>query len=156
MRYLLAITVSALAFCILSIPAQARCGRGSYKAFLHGFESARDVMRAKPQTAYNAFVGLRAKALACGRGDDVRYKLLLFETGLSAYIGAADAGRGNLVRGRSTAQAAMSQALAIERAHRSNVADLRLAEELVAQIKTPLQIIDDLQGSPSPQPKPSL
>jgi hypothetical protein len=50
----------------------------------------------------------------------------------------------------------MSQALAIERAHRSNVADLRLAEELVAQIKTPLQIIDDLQGSPSPQPKPSL
>jgi hypothetical protein len=158
MRYLLASIVAALGLCVLSVPAEARCGRGSYKLFLHGFESARDVMRAKPQTAYNAFIAVRAKAQACGRGEDradVRYKLLLFETGLSAYIGAADAGRGNLARGRSAAEAAMTQALAIERAHRANVADLRLAEELVAQIKTPLQIIDELQGSPSPQPKPS-
>ena len=157
MRYVFAAAAVA-AVCAFSIPADARCGRGSYKMFVHGFESARDVMRSKPQTAYNAFIALRAKALACGRGEDradVRYKLLLFETGLSAYIGAADAERGNLARGRSAAQAAMTQALAIERAHRSNAPDLRLAEELVAQIKTPLQIIDELQGSPSPQPKPS-
>src|SRR5579864_3282538 len=155
MRYILAITVWALAFCIFSIPAEARCGRGSYKMFLHGFETARDGMRTKPQAAYNAFIALRAKAVKCGRGEDranVRYKLLLFETGLSAYIGAADAERGNVARGRATAQAAMAQAVAIERAHRANVADLRLAQELVAQIKTPLQIIDELQGSPSPQP----
>jgi len=155
MRYVLAIAASALAFCVLSIPAGARCGRGSYKMFLHGFESARDGMRTKPQTAYNAFTALRAKAVACGRGEDradVRYKLLLFETGLSAYIGAADAERGNVARGRATAQSAMTQALAFERAHRANFADLRLAEELVAQIKTPLEIIDELKGSPSPQP----
>src|SRR5438270_1042795 len=110
---------------------------------LDGFETGRDGMPAKPQTAYDAFTALRAKAQACGRGEDradVRYKLLLFETGLAAYIGAADAERGNVARGRSEAQAAMSQALAIERAHRANVAELRLAEELVAQIKTPLQI----------------
>src|SRR5438552_2637083 len=129
MRYLLAITVSALVFCLFSISAEARCGRGSYKLFLRGFESARDGMRTKPQSAYNAFTTLRAKAVACGRGEDradVRYKLLLFETGLSAYIGAADAERGNVVRGRATTQAALTQALAIERAHRANVADLRL------------------------------
>src|SRR5205085_3741302 len=129
--------------------ADARCGRGSYKTFLHGFESARDAMRSKPQTAYNAFVALRSKAEACGRGEDradVRYKLQLFETGLDAYIGAADAERGNVARGRATAQAAMAQALAVERSHRANVADLRLAEELVAQIKTPLEIIDELQS----------
>ena len=155
MRYVLAIAVTALGLCVFSIPVEARCGPGSYKMFLHGFESARDVMRAKPQAAYNAFLALRTKAQACGRGEDradVRYKLLLFETGLAVYIGAADAGRGNVARGRTAAQAAMTQALAIERSHRSNVADLRLAEELVAQIKTPLQIIDELQGSPSPQP----
>jgi hypothetical protein len=155
MRFMLAFTLAALGLCALSVPAEARCGRGSYKTFLHGFESARDVMRAKPQSAYNAFLALRAKALACGRGEDradVRYKLVLFETGLAAYIGAADAERGNVARGRTAAQAAMTQALAIEQSHRSNVADLRLAEELVAQIKTPLQIIDELQASPSPQP----
>lgn len=153
MRYAVGIAVAALALCAFALPAQARCGRGSYKTFLHGFESARDVMRRKPQTAYNAFIALRAKAVACGRNEDragVRYKLLLFETGLSAYVGAADAERGNVAAGRATAQAAMSQALAIERAHRSNAADLRLAEELVAQIKTPLQIIDELQPSPQP------
>ena len=154
MRYVLAVVVAALGIFVFSVPAEARCGRGSYKMFLHGFESARDGMRAKPQTAYTAFTALRAQALACGRGEDradVRYKLLLFETGLSAYIGAADAGRGNVARGRSEAQAAMAQAVAIEQSHRTNVADLRLAEELVAQIKTPLQIIDYLQASPSPE-----
>lgn len=155
MRYVLAVIVAALGFIVFSSPAEARCGRGSYKTFLHGFESARDTMRAKPQTAYNAFIALQAKAQACGRGEDradVRYKLLLFETGLSAYTGAADAGRGNVARGRATAQAAMTQALTIERANRAKVANLRLAEELVAQIKTPLEIIDELQPSPSPQP----
>jgi len=153
-RYGLAAAV-LIAVSAFAVPAEARCGRGSYKVFLHGFESARDVIRSKPQSAYNAFLVLRTKAQACGRGEDragVRYKLLLFETGLAAYIGAADAERGNLAGGRATAQAAMTQALAIERAHRSNAPDLRLAEELVAQIKTPLQIIDELQGSPSPQP----
>lgn len=143
----------------LSLPANARCGRGSYKIFLHGFESARDSMRTKPLAAYNAFVGLRSKAEACGKGEDraeVRYKLQLFETGLTAYIGAADAERGNVARGRAQTNGAMAQALAIERAHRFKPADLQLAQELVAQIKTPLQIIEGLQGSPSPQPKPSV
>ncbi|HET9393237.1 MAG TPA: hypothetical protein VFO29_06950 [Candidatus Rubrimentiphilum sp.] len=155
MRYVFAITAAAFALCTCAMSAEARCGRGSYKTFLHGFESARDVMRRKPQTAYNAFIALRAQAQKCGSREDradVRYKLLLFETGLSAYIGAADAQRGNVATGRATAEAAMTQALAIERAHRSNVAELRLADELVAQIKTPLQIIDELQASPSPQP----
>lgn len=158
MRYMVAFAAAAVAVMALTPAAQARCGRGSYKTFLHAFESARDSMRTKPQAAYTAFVALRAKAEACGRGEDradVRYKLQLFETGLAAYIGAADAERGNVARGRARADAAMAQALAIERAHRSNAADLRLAQELVAQLKTPLQIIDDLQGSPSPQPKPS-
>mgnify|MGYP007135456958 CR=1 FL=1 len=115
-------------------------------------------MRRKPQRAYGAFVGLRSKAEACGKGEDraeVRYKLQLFETGLTAYIGAADAERGNVARGRAQANGAMAQALTIERAHRSKPADLQLAQELVAQMKTPLQIIEALQGSPSPQPKPS-
>jgi len=154
-RYVVAVLVIIAA---LRSPAGARCGRGSYKIFLHGFESARDALRTKPQVAYASFVALRSKAQACGRGEDradVRYKLQLFETGLAGYIGAADAERGNVARGRAEAGAALAQALAIERAHRSNAADLRLAQELVAQLKTPLQIIDDLQGSPAPQPKPS-
>jgi hypothetical protein len=158
MRYIFALATALVVLAALSLPANARCGRGSYKVFLHGFESARDSMRTKPQAAYNAFVGLRSKAEACGRGEDraeVRYKLQLFETGLTAYIGAADAERGNVARGRAEADAAMAQALAIERAHRSKPADLQLAQELVAQMKTPLQIIEGLQGSPSPQPKPS-
>ncbi len=159
MRYAFVAGAAVLALFTLWVPADARCGRGSYKVFLHGFESARDGLRSKPQNAYTAFLALRAKAQTCGRGEeraDVRYKLLLFETGLTAYIGAADAERGNIARGRAVAQAAMARALTLERAHRSNAADLRLAEELVAQIKTPLQIIDELQGSPSPQPKPSI
>src|SRR5581483_3624539 len=113
------------------LPAQARCARGSYQTFLHGFEAARDSLRAKPQAAYDGFVALRAKAEACGRGEDradVRYKLQLFETGLDAYIGAADAGRGNVARGRAEANAAMTQALAIESAHRSKPPELRLAQ----------------------------
>lgn len=137
-------------------PADARCGRGSYSAFLHGFESARDSMRSKPQPAYTAFVALKSKAEACGRGEDradVRYKLQLFETGLDAYIGAADAERGNVARGRAQANAAMTQALAIEQAHRSKPSELQLAQELVAQLRTPLQIIDALQGPLSPGPK---
>jgi hypothetical protein len=150
MRYALLIAALAVA---TSLPAQARCGRGSYKTFLHGFESARDSMRAKPAAAYSAFVALKSKAQACGSGEDradVRYKLQLFETGLDAYIGAADAERGNLARGRAEANAAMTHALAIEQAHRSKPPELQLAQELVAQIKTPLQIIGDLQAPPSP------
>jgi len=155
----LAVASLALAFAgVLTLSAQARCGRGSYKTFVRGVESARDVMRTKPQTAYTSFVALRAKAVACGRGEDragVRYKLELFETGLDAYIGAADAERGNVARGRAEADAAMAHALAIERAHRSNGPEYQLAQELVAQMKTPLQIIDGLQGSGSPGPKAS-
>lgn len=147
MRSLAAASLAAAFLCALSAPAQARCGRGSYKTFLNGFESARDVMRTKPQAAYASFVTLRAKAVACGRGEDradVRYKLQLFETGLDAYIGAADAERGNLARGRAEADAAMTHALAIESAHRSNGPEYQLAQELVAQMKTPLQIISGL------------
>ncbi len=115
------------------------------------------MMRTKPQPAYNAFVALKSKAEACGRGEsraDVRYKLQLFETGLDGYIGAADAERGNVPRGRAQADAAMTQALAIERAHRSKPSELQLAQELIAQLRTPLQIIDGLQGSASPRPTP--
>ncbi len=140
----------------LFAPAQSRCGRGSYKTFLHGFESARDSMRSKPQQAYTAFVALKSQAERCGSGEDradVRYKLQLFETGLDAYIGAADAERGNVARGRAQAGAAMTQALALERAHHSKPSELRLAQELVAQLRTPLQIIDALQRSPSPEPR---
>ena len=147
----------ALVIFALSGSAQARCARGSYKTFLNGFESARDAMRTKPQSAYAAFIALRAKAVACGRGEDradVRYKLQLFETGLDAYIGAADAQRGNVARGRAEAQAAMAHAVAIENAHRSNGPQYQLAQELVAQIKTPLQIVEALQGAASPSPKP--
>lgn len=155
MRY--ALWLAALAgIAATALPAQARCGRGSYKMFVHGFESARDSMRAKPQAAYNAFNALKLKAQTCGRGEDradVRYKLQLFETGLDAYIGAADAEQGNVARGRARADMAMAQALAIERAHRSKPAELRLAQELVAQLRTPLQIIESLQNSPSPQPR---
>jgi hypothetical protein len=150
MRYALVLAALLIA---TALPAQARCGRGSYQTFLHGFESARDSMRAKPAAAYAAFAALKSKAEACGRGEDragVRYKLQLFETGLDAYIGAADAERGNITRGRAEANAAMTQALAIEQAHRSKPPELQLAQELVAQLKTPLQIIDDLQTPPSP------
>lgn len=152
MRLLLVALVTAA---LLTAPAQARCGRDKYKLFLHGFESARDTLRTKPQAAYAAFIALKSKALACGKGEDradVRYKLLLFEVGLDAYIGAADAQRGNVAAGRAETQNAMAHALAIERAHRSKTAELQLAQELVAQIKTPLQIIAGLQASPSPQP----
>ena len=86
MRY--AVLLAGLAI-VMALPAQARCGRGSYQTFLHGFESARDSLRTKPQPAYSAFVALKAKAQACGRGEDradVRYKLQLFETGLDAYL----------------------------------------------------------------------
>lgn len=154
-----ALSVFSAAFVLMTVlapPAVARCGRGSYSTFVHGFESARDSMRSKPQPAYSAFVALKAKAEACGRGEDradVRYKLQLFETGLDAYIGAADAERGNVARGRAQADAAMTQALAIERAHQSKPSELQLAQELVAQLKTPLQMIDALQGSSSPWPK---
>jgi hypothetical protein len=152
-----AVLIAVLAAVVgTALPAQARCGRGSYNTFLHGFESARDSLRTKPQPAYSAFVALKAKAEACGRGEDradVRYKLQLFETGLDAYIGAADAERGNVARGRAQADAAMTQALAIERTHRSKPSELQLAQELVAQLKTPLEIIQALQGSPSPGPK---
>lgn len=156
-----AIAVIAAAFFLTltaSQRADARCGRGSYQTFLHGFESARDSMRAKPQPAYDALVALKTKAEACGRGEDradVRFKLQLFETGLDAYIGAADAERGNVTRGRARADAAMSQALAIERAYHSKPSDLQLAQELIAQLRTPLQIIGDLQNSGSPRPTPA-
>lgn len=153
-RFRLALLCVTAALCVTA-PLQARCARGSYKLFVHGFEAARDSMRAKPESAYAAFLALRAKAVACGKGEDradVRYKLQLFETGLDAYIGAADAERGNLASGRARAEAAMAHAIAIERAHRSKPPELQFAQELVAQIKTPLQIIAALQPSSSPRP----
>ena len=155
MRVLYAFVAAFVFLAALPAAADARCGRGSYKTFLHGFESARDTMRTKPQPAYNAFVALKSNAVACGRGEDradVRYKLQLFETGLDAYIGAADAERGNVEQGRAQAEAAMTKALALERAHRSKPSELQLAQELVAQLRTPLQIIEGLRGSPSPRP----
>ncbi len=156
MRTLSVFAASFVLLAALSPAAGARCGRGSYKTFLHGFEAARDSMRAKPQPSYNAFVALKSQAIACGRGEgraDVRYKLRLFETGLGAYIGAADAERGNVARGRAEAAAAMTAALAIERLHHSKPSDLQLAQELIAQLRTPLQIIDALQGPSAPEPK---
>ena len=155
MRLTLTSVVVCVALATSISAADARCGRSYYNIFVHGFESARDRMRTKPHGAYNAFINLRQRAENCGRGEDradVRYKLQLFEIGLQGYIGAADAERGNVARGRATAQSAMTQALALRQAHRAKPADLRLADELVAQLKTPLQIIDDLQ-SPAPSPK---
>lgn len=158
MRYTLLLAALA-ALAGTTLPAGARCGRGSYTTFLHGFESARDSLRTKPQRAYSAFVALKAKAEACGRDEDrteVRFKLQLFETGLDAYIGAADAERGNVARGRAQADEAMQQAVALEGTHRSKPSEFRLAQELVAQLKTPLEIIRSLQGASSPEPKATL
>ncbi|MBV8363940.1 MAG: hypothetical protein JO193_05190, partial [Candidatus Eremiobacteraeota bacterium] len=73
------------------------------------------------------------------------FKLVLFSTGMHAYIGAADAEAGNVRRGKATADAALERAKSFVRENRSNENDLRLANELVAQLDRPLRLIKEAQ-----------
>lgn len=136
----------------------ARCSRTTYRGFVRDFERTRNSMRSKPAAAYSGYIALSRRSATCSQSEkdqEVRFKLLLFQIGLDAYIGAADAELGNVARGRAQADEAMSEALAIERTHRSKPSEFQLAQELVAQLRTPLEIIESLQASPSPGPAPS-
>ena len=85
--------------------------------------------------------------------SEVRFKLLLFRTGLRAYIGAADALSGNPARGRAEAEGAMSYARELMRENAAKADRLHLAQQLEAQITVPLALI---AGMRSPAPKPSV
>ncbi len=154
------IAKALLAACTLLLAGtpfvDARCSRTTYREFVRDFERTRNSMRSKPAAAYSGFAALSRRTATCLQSEtdkDVRFKLHLFQIGLRAYAGAADAEMGHASLGNIQAQGAMADAQQLVRANRSNPPYLRLAEELVAQLRTPLQIIDALQGSSSPGPK---
>jgi hypothetical protein len=134
----------------------ARCSRTTYRGFVRDFESTRNSMRSKPAAAYAEFVALSRRSATCVQSEtnkEVRFKLRLFQIGLRAYAGAANAEMGHVSLGNLQAQRALADAQQLVSANQSKPPYLRLAQELVAQLRTPLQIIDALQGSSSPGPK---
>lgn len=138
---------TAAIFIIAAATADARCSRSTLESFIATFKSARDAMSAHPSQSYERLTDVDQRLESCIQVEtdkELRLKLVLFDTGIHAYIGAADAAAGNLVRGRATAQAAMERAKALVRENRAHPADLKLADELVVQMERPLRLIREL------------
>ena len=136
------------AFAIAAAGTQARCSRPKLEAFINEFKSARDSMLAQPSQSFQRLTDLDQRLEGCIQAEpdkELRFKLVLFSTGMHAYIGAADAEAGNVRRGKVTADAALERAKSFVRENRSNENDLRLANELVAQLDRPLRLIKEAQ-----------
>ena len=129
-------------------PAQARCSKRTYNGFVSSFEHSRDLIGSRPAQAYAQLVDLQKHASGCLQEEpnrSVRFKITLFQTGLQAYIGAADAANGNLPRGKSTAEAALRTAQDLLEQNQQNPDNKKLVEELITQLKHPLDLIASLE-----------
>lgn len=138
------VCATALLIAVLTAHAQARCGKHTYNGFVKDFERARDTIAAQPAQAHAELVDIQKHASECLQEEpnrSVRFKITLFQTGLQAYIGAADAASGNLPRGKSTAEAAMQSAKALLAQNQNDVEKKKLVEELLAQLARPLDLI---------------
>jgi hypothetical protein len=134
-------------FALASAVAFASCSRSSLQSLIPKVKTARDQLTAHPSTAYEELMLLDRQVVACREAEtdkQIRFKLTLVEVGLRAYMGAADASRGNLSRGNATAQAAMQDAKRLVRDNRSDATNLQLAQQLVTQCERPLAIIGKL------------
>ncbi|MBV9276768.1 MAG: hypothetical protein JOZ97_00880 [Candidatus Eremiobacteraeota bacterium] len=110
-------------------------------------------MRAHPSQSFQRLTDLDQRLEGCIQVEsdkELRFKLVLFSTGIHAYIGAADAEAGNVARGRATADAAVERAKALVRENRSNATDLKLANELVAQLDRPMRLVKEAQAKHKP------
>ena len=105
-------------------------------------------MSAHSSQSFKDLSGLDQRLEGCIQAEtdkELRFKLVLFSTGIHAYIGAADAQSGNISRGKATADAALERAKALVRENRANPDDLKLANELVFQLDRPLRLISEAQ-----------
>lgn len=113
-------------------------------------------MRSQPARARSSFEDLSRRAAVCEQGEtnkETRFKLVLFQTGLRGYLGAADAQLGRVAQGNAEAQSALADAQRLVNENRSNRLYQQLAQELIAQLRTPLEIIQEKTGAP-PEPSP--
>ena len=143
--------IIAGAFLIAAAGTEARCSRPKLESFINEFKSARDSMRAHPSQSFERLTDLDQRLEGCIQVEsdrELRFKLVLFSTGIHAYIGAADAEAGNVARGKATADAAVERAKSFVRENRENASDLKLANELVAQLDRPLRLIKEAQVKP--------
>jgi hypothetical protein len=118
------------------------------ESFIAEFKTARDAMSAHSSQSFKDLSGLDQRLEGCIQAEtdkELRFKLVLFSTGIHAYIGAADAQSGNISRGKATADAALERAKALVRENRANPDDLKLANELVFQLDRPLRLISEAQ-----------
>ena len=141
------------AFVIAAAGTEARCSRPKLESFITEFKSGRDSMRAHPSQSFQRLTDLDQRLEGCIQVEsdkELRFKLVLFSTGIHAYIGAADAEAGNVARGKATADAAVERAKALVRENRSNATDLKLANELVAQLDRPMRLVKEAQAKHKP------
>ena len=138
----------AAAFVIAAVSAEIRCNRPKLESFITEFKKSRDAMSAHPSESFEQLSDLDQRLEGCIQAEtdkELRFKLVLFSTGIHAYIGAADAESGNVSRGKATADAAVERAKALVRENRANPNDLKLANELVFQLDRPLRLIREAQ-----------
>lgn len=134
----------------------ARCSRSTLESFIGTFKSARDSISARPSQSYKRLTNLDQRLEACiqvEQDKELRFKLVLFSTGIQAYIGAADATAGNIARGNATADTALERAKDLVRENRAHPADLKLADELIVQLDRPLRLIREIRSAHA-TPKP--
>lgn len=148
-------SAAAIVFAFAPWIARASCTRAEYQQFIHQFITTRDVLQKKPQWSLAELTYLDSRISTCLASEpqsDVRFKLRLFRTGIRAYIGVADAASGNRARGKAETEGAVAYAKQILRENQNDPGNLRLAEQLLAQLRRPAQLIEGMQ---SPSPKPS-
>ncbi|MBV9737928.1 MAG: hypothetical protein JO177_07125 [Candidatus Eremiobacteraeota bacterium] len=136
------------AFAIAAVSTEVRCSRPKLESFITEFKTARDAMGAHPSQSFEQLTDIDQRLEGCIQVEtdkELRFKLVLFSTGIHAYIGAADAESGNISRGKATADAAVERAKALVRQSRANPSDLKLANELVFQLDRPLRLIREAQ-----------
>jgi len=134
---------------IAAAGAEVRCTRPKLESFISDFKNARDAISARPSQSFERLTDLDQHLEGCIQAEtdkELRFKLVLFSTGIHAYIGAADAAAGNLSRGKATADAAVERAKALVRENRSNPSDLKLANGLIFQLDRPLRLIREAQA----------
>ena len=144
----------AAALLIAATGADVRCSRARLESFISEFKSARDAMVAQPSQSYERLNDIDQRLEGCIQTEadrELRFKLVLFSTGIHAYIGAAEAGAGNVSRGKATTDAAVERAKALVRENRSRPNDLKLANELIVQLDRPLRLIREAQKHKSPR-----
>ncbi len=73
---------------------EVRCSRSKLESFINEFKSARDAMPAHASDSFGRLTQLDQRLEGCIAAEtdkELRFKLVLFSTGIHAYIGAADA-----------------------------------------------------------------